>query len=162
MQLNLCILRPLESTTETANGSVQPFLHSSLQKVPVLYNGRPYPPELSLPMRDCIVFFLLMVSLLHYLAIQPSRLQVCCNKISCQLSVVRDLDLPCNTWCFRPMRAHNPNDTSIGSAVFAQMTAECLYSLQWFTCFPLKIAPSSSGAHVIRGSLVHPSPEHKW
>ena len=33
----------------------------------------------------CIVFFLLIVSLLHYLAIQPSRLQVCFNKISCQL-----------------------------------------------------------------------------
>ena len=36
----------------------------------------------------CIVFFLLIVSLLHYLAIQPSRLQVCSNKNSCQLSVV--------------------------------------------------------------------------
>ena len=34
----------------------------------------------------CIVFFLLIVSLLHYLAIQPSRLQVCRNKISYQLS----------------------------------------------------------------------------
>ena len=33
----------------------------------------------------CIVFFLLIVSLLHYLAIQPSRLQVRCNKISCQV-----------------------------------------------------------------------------
>jgi len=33
----------------------------------------------------CVVFFLLIVSLLHYLAIQLSRLQVCCNKISCQL-----------------------------------------------------------------------------
>jgi len=43
------------------------------------------------------------------------------------------------------MRAHNPNGTSIGSAVFAQMTAECLYSLQWFACFPLKIAPSHVG-----------------
>ena len=34
----------------------------------------------------CIVFFLSSVSLLHYLAIQPSRLQSlqgCCNKISC-------------------------------------------------------------------------------
>ena len=39
-------------------------------------------------LHHCIVFFLLIVSLLHYLAIQPSRLQVCCNKISCQLSVV--------------------------------------------------------------------------
>ena len=34
----------------------------------------------------CIVFFLSSVSLLHYLAIQPSRLQGCSNKISCQLS----------------------------------------------------------------------------
>jgi len=35
--------------------------------------------------------------------------------------------LPCNTWCFGPMRAHNRNGTSIGSAVFAQMTAKCPY-----------------------------------
>jgi len=43
------------------------------------------------------------------------------------------------------MRAHNPNGTSIGSAVFAQMTEECPYTLQWFACFPLKIAPSHVG-----------------
>jgi len=43
---------PLESTTQTANQLAQPFLHSSQQKVPILYNGRPYPPELSLPMGD--------------------------------------------------------------------------------------------------------------
>jgi len=35
-----------------------------------------------------------------------------------------------------PMRAHNPNGTSIGSAVCVQMTAECPYSLQRFACFP--------------------------
>jgi len=46
---------------------------------------------------------------------------------------------------FRPMRSHNSNGTSIGSAVFAQMTAECFYCLQWFACFPLKIAPSHVG-----------------
>ena len=34
-------------------------------------------------------FLLIIVSLLQYLAIQPSRLQVCCNKISCQLSWVK-------------------------------------------------------------------------
>jgi len=56
-----------------------------------------------------------------------------------------DLDLPCNTWCFRPMPANNPNGTSIGLTVFAQMIAECLYCLQWFACFPLKIAPSRVG-----------------
>ena len=33
---------PPESTTQTANRSVQPFLHSSQQKVPILYNGRPF------------------------------------------------------------------------------------------------------------------------
>ena len=41
---------PLEFTTETANGSVQPFLHILRQKVPIMYNRRPYPPELPLPM----------------------------------------------------------------------------------------------------------------
>jgi len=69
-----------------------------------------------------------------------------------------DLNLSCNMWYFRPMRAHNPNSTSIGSAVFAQMTAECLFSLQWFACFPLKIALPmlASGPHVICGSLGPP------
>jgi len=32
---------PPESTTQTANQSVQPLLHSSQQKVPILNNGRP-------------------------------------------------------------------------------------------------------------------------
>jgi len=45
-------LDALESTTDTANGSVQSFLHSLWQKVPKPYNGRPYPPELPLPMGD--------------------------------------------------------------------------------------------------------------
>jgi len=43
------------------------------------------------------------------------------------------------------MRVHNPNGTSIGSVVFAQMTAECLYTLQWFARLPLKIAPFHVG-----------------
>jgi len=50
--------------------------------------------------------------------------------------------VPCKTWCCGPMRVHNANGNSIGSAVFAQMTAECPYTLQWFAFFPLKIAPS--------------------
>jgi len=36
-------------TTQTENRSVQPFLYSSRQKVPILYNGRPYPPEFPFP-----------------------------------------------------------------------------------------------------------------
>jgi len=113
---------PLESTTDTANGSVQSFLHSLCQKVPIiLYNGRPYQPELPLPMRD-------------------------------------HLDLPCNIWCFRPKRVHNTNGTWIGSAIFAQMTAEYLYTLQWFACFPSKLSlvMLAAGPHLILGSLGQP------
>jgi len=40
------------------------------------------------------------------------------------------------------IQAHNPNRISIGSAVSAQMTAECFYTLQWDAPFPLKIAPT--------------------
>jgi len=72
----------------------QPFLHSLWHKVPILYNGRPYPPEVPFSMGD--------------------------------------LDLPCNTWCFGPMWAHNRNGTSIDSAMFAQMTAECPYMVCLF------------------------------
>jgi len=44
-----------------------------------------------------------------------------------------------------PIRADNPNGISIGSAVFAQMTAECPYTLQCSAPSPLKIAPSHGG-----------------
>jgi len=52
--LNLCILRPLESTTEMSNRSVQPCLHRWLRSVPVLYNGLPVShSKLPLPMLAC-------------------------------------------------------------------------------------------------------------
>ena len=35
-----------------------------------------------------------------------------------------------------PIWTHNPNDISISSAILAQMTAECPYTLQWFVHFP--------------------------
>ena len=41
---------PPESTTQTANRSVQLFHHSSRQKVHILNNGRPFPPKLPLLM----------------------------------------------------------------------------------------------------------------
>ena len=37
------------------------------------------------------------------------------------------------------MRAHNPNGISIVSAVFAQGTAECPYTLQWDALTPSKL-----------------------
>jgi len=52
---------------------------------------------------------------------------------------------PSNSWLIGPDRAHNPNGITIGSAVFAQVTAECPYTLQWVPLFP-KIAPSHGGS----------------
>ena len=39
------------------------------------------------------------------------------------------------------IRAHNPNGIPIGSAVFAQTTVECPYTLQWDAHSPQKIFP---------------------
>jgi len=40
-----------------------------------------------------------------------------------------------------PTRVHNPNGKSIGLAVFAQVTAECSYILQWDSPFPPQNCP---------------------
>jgi len=41
---NTCFQGPPESTRRTASRSVQPFLHSSLQRVAIVYNGTPLYP----------------------------------------------------------------------------------------------------------------------
>jgi len=46
-----------------------------------------------------------------------------------------------NTWFLRPIRAQNPNVIPIGSAVFAQRTVECPYTLQWDAHSLPKICP---------------------
>jgi len=44
---------------------------------------------------------------------------------------------PSSNTCFvRPTQIHNPNDISIGSTVFAQLTVEGPYTLHWATPFP--------------------------
>jgi len=84
---------PPESITQTANRSVQPLLHSSPQKVPIINNGRPFPSKLPL--------------------------------------IVGGIWTTSNSWFLGPVRVHNPNCVTIGTAVFAQVTAECPYTLQW-------------------------------
>jgi len=42
---NTCSLDPQESTSQTPSRSVQPFLHSSRQRVPILSNVPPFPPQ---------------------------------------------------------------------------------------------------------------------
>jgi len=56
-----------------------------------------------------------------------------------------------------PIKAHNPNGILIGSAVFAQFTAECPCTLQW-AAFPSKL-PIPMGdldPHLTHGSLGPP------
>jgi len=54
---------------------------------------------------------------------------------------IRHFGFVCNAWFLEPTRAHIPNDISISSAVFAQLTAECAYTLRWTAPSPLKSAP---------------------
>ena len=59
---------------------------------------------------------------------------------------------PSNTWFLGSTRLSIPNSISIGSAIFAQLMAECRYTLQWAASFPLKITSShgGSGRHLTR------------
>ena len=59
-----------------------------------------------------------------------------------------------------PHLTHDSCGISISSAVFAQMTAECRYTLQWDAAFHPENCPfqwRDLDQHLILGSLVHPS-----
>jgi len=61
-----------------------------------------------------------------------------------------------NSWFFEPDQADNPNDITIGSAVFAQVTAEYPYTLHRDAPFPPQNCPFPWGDldfHLIHGSL---------
>jgi len=90
-------------------------------------------------------------------------------KIGCHGNVPQHHSTPSYTWFLVPIWVQNPNGISIGLAVFAQITAECLYTLQYDGPFPLKIASSHWGnldAHLIMVPWAHPSPQpkrhHDW
>jgi len=53
---------------------------------------------------------------------------------------------PFKTRFLGPTRVQIPNGISIGSAVFAQLIAECPYTLQCAAPLPLKIAVSCGGS----------------
>ena len=65
---------------------------------------------------------------------------------------------PSNRCFLGPARVHNPNGISIGSAIVAQITAECCLHPS-----PLKITHSHGGSqpHLTRFLGAHPSPQHK-
>jgi len=65
---------------------------------------------------------------------------------------------PSNTWFLGSTQILNPNGISIRSAVFAQMTVEYAYTLQW-AAPPPQIAPSHKrhvDCYLIHGSLGPP------
>jgi len=131
----------LMPTTQTANRSVQQFLHSSQQKVRILYNGHPYPPELALPMGDldshlthdglgpCEPRTQTAPRLLKpYLHRWPqSTRQYILQWFACQncLFPWRDLNSMWgpDTWFIGPTWVLNFNSNSITSAVFADLTS---------------------------------------
>jgi len=81
----------------------------------------------------------------------------CVPKLVATATSLSTSGLP-RTWFLGPIQAHNPNGISIGSAVFAQLTAECPYTLQWDAPSPSKL-PLRMGdldPHLIRGSFGPP------
>jgi len=130
----------LQFTTQTANRLVQPFLHISRQKVPILYNGRPFPPNLPLLMGDLELHpthdslgpseptsQTVSRSVQLFLHRWPQSLPIVYNGM---LLLPSKLPLPTggsrppsNTQFPGPIRVLNPNDISIGSAVFAGFTS---------------------------------------
>jgi len=71
-----------------------------------------------------------------------------------------DLDRPpSNTWFLGPTQILNPNVILTGSDTFAQLTAECPYTLQWAALCPSKlpIPTGVSGPHLTHDSLGSPN-----
>ena len=64
-------------------------------------------------------------------------------------SFPRGIWTPSNTRFLRPIRAHKPNGISIGSVVFAQMTIQCPYTLQWDAPFPSENCPFIWGIWIL-------------
>ena len=131
---------PPESTTQIANRSAQPFLHSSQQKVPILYNGRPFPPKFPLPMGrsgpPSNTWF--------HGSIQAKKTKWHLNRFSHFCTDDRSVPIPYNGMPLSPSKlplptgdldphlirgslgppqALNPSGISISSAVFAELTS---------------------------------------
>jgi len=74
----------------------------------------------------------------------PAIARACISPNNCPFA--RGIWAPYNTCFLGPTRDHNPNGISVCSVVFAQMTEECPYTLQWDDPSLLKIALSHGGS----------------
>jgi len=69
---------------------------------------------------------------------------------------------PSNTWFLGSTQLSIPNGISLGSAVFAQLTAESPYTMQWATLSPKLLLPTGrSGPIEYTVPWAHPSPQPK-
>jgi len=159
IRLNLCF-SPRKSTTHMAKRSVQPLLYSSRQCRQVHWRHLANTTEIvhsgatwQIWLNRCI----LQPTGVHY----PNGKSIG-SAVSAQFTaqsiytlqqatltpkmplLMGDLD-PSNSWLTVLVQAHYPISITIGSAVFAQATVECPYTLQWVPLFP-KIAPSHTGS----------------
>jgi len=138
---------PPESTTQTANWSVQPFLHSSRQNVSNTIQWATLSPNCPFSWGD-LDSHLIHDSLGHseptvrtvsrsvqlFLHRWPQSVPILYNgrPFTPKLPLpMGGSGLPSNTWFLGPIRAHNLYGIWIGSVFFAQMTAEYPYTLQW-------------------------------
>jgi len=125
---------PPKSKSQTASQSVQPSLHSSRQKVAILYNGPPFSPlKLPLPTGGSGPYGSLGPPTKSWAqmaswSVQPflhSSLQcvhILYNGLPLPLEIVPShggSGPPSNTWFPGPTRVLNPNGILIGSAIFS-------------------------------------------
>jgi len=85
-------------------------------------------------------------------------------KVGCHGNVPQYLWTPIQHMISTAYPSPHPNGIPIGSAVFAQTTVECPYTLQWDAHSSPKICPFPWGdldPHLIHGSRAHPSPQPK-
>jgi len=153
-------LGPRESTIQIASSSVQPFCtaHGRVSSGmpwhvlypkncllawgdldPHLIHGSLGSPE-SMPTGHCDWFSRFCRSAEHVRFSRIRQVAPCAH--------------PCNTRFFGTTRVHYPHGISIGSAIFAQITAESSYTLHWATLFTQNcLFPWGSGPHLIYDSF---------
>ena len=145
IRLNLCFLRPTRVHKQMANRSVQPFLHSSRQYCWAC-PGMSF-PLISAPMHGGSGLHLIHASLGPSASITQmaarsvqSFQQSSCQSVDQHVGVCpspqncpfpRGSVPPCNMWFLGSAQFSISNGISIGSAVFALLMAEGLYTLQW-------------------------------
>ena len=178
---NMWFLAPPDLSSQTASRSGQPFLHSSRQKVPVLYNGRRFLQNSQFPCGNLGPSWYIHDSLgpskpttqTASPSVQPF-LHRCPQSVPI-LSNGRPLSIPkiapsnggiwtpSNTWFHGPTRVLKPNGISIGSAVFAGLHCDRLTDRPTDRLTDHAIRSVKIGRIYVRSTAMRPNNNiHKW